>query len=112
MAAGLSGEVTVYRDEDRIRWSTVNENAIKVAFQPSRPERATLFGYEEGSQMPGLPAPARRAALFLGDETVARDVITADGLALFDATVLWATDRAAEEPAAPEQGAADLPEAA
>jgi hypothetical protein len=48
-----------------------------------------LFGYEKGTPMVGLAAPARRVGLFLGDTNAAG--LTAEGLALFDAAVRWAS---------------------
>ncbi|HEX8819661.1 MAG TPA: beta-N-acetylglucosaminidase domain-containing protein [Archangium sp.] len=88
MAAGRSGSVKVYRVPDRLRWGVYGAGAEVVLTLPSAPERAVLFGYEQGAQLVnGSTAPARRAAWFLGDSGV--ETLTGDGLALFDASVRW-----------------------
>ena len=88
MAAGRSGTVRVYRVPDRLRWGTYGAGAEVVSTLPGVPERAVLFGYEQGAQLVnGSAAPARRAAWFLGDSGV--ETLSEDGLALFDASVHW-----------------------
>jgi hypothetical protein len=90
LAAGLDGEVTVYRGADRIRWGTPAPGAETAAVTLADAERAALFGYREGDTMTGMTAPAPRVALFLGDSGIDPAVITDEGLALFDAAVTWA----------------------
>jgi hypothetical protein len=66
-----------------------------------------LDNMPNGTGMVGLAAPARRVGLFLGDEGVDDYVVTADGLALFEATVYWFTGRTAaiDTPASRPEGA-------
>jgi hyaluronoglucosaminidase len=88
MAAGRSGSVKVYKVPDRLRWGVAGAGAEVVMTLPNAPERAVLFGYEQGATLiNGSAAPARRAAWFLGDSGV--ETLTGDGLALFDASVRW-----------------------
>jgi hypothetical protein len=47
-----------------------------------------VFGYQVGSPMVGLAAPARRVGLFI--DSRAATSLTADGAALYDAAVRWA----------------------
>lgn len=91
LAAGLSGAVRVYRGENRLRWGTPAPSADTAATAGDEHGQATLFGYERGAPMIGLTAPARRLALFLGDDAIDPGVVTAEGLRLFDAGVVWAT---------------------
>jgi beta-N-acetylglucosaminidase/Glycosyl hydrolase family 20, domain 2/Bacterial Ig domain len=90
LAAGLSGVVPVYRGADRVRWGTPAPAAETAAVAVDDPAHATLFGYRTGARMLGLTAPAPRVALFLGDEGLDPDVVTDQGVRLFDAAVGWA----------------------
>jgi hypothetical protein len=88
MAAGRSGSVKVYKVPDRLRWGVTGAGAQVVLTMPDAPDRAVLFGYEQGATLiNGSNAPARRAAWFLGDSGV--ESLTGDGLAIFDASVRW-----------------------
>jgi hypothetical protein len=88
LAAGLSGTVPVSTTSGPITWGVPNANAAKVASVAGGSARPTVFGYDHGSSMPGLAAPARRVGLFLGDATAS--TFTAQGGKLFDAAVRWA----------------------
>jgi hypothetical protein len=92
LAAGLSGDTTVYRGKDRLRWARPAAGAEKAAAPPGEPDDAALFGYRTGDPMVGMKAPAPRVALFLSDEGLTRDVVTGDAVRLFDASVRWALD--------------------
>jgi hyaluronoglucosaminidase len=92
MAAGRSGSVKVYKVPDRLRWGVVGAEAQVVLTMPNAADRAVLFGYEQGATLvSGTPAPARRAAWFLGDNGV--ESLSTDGLAIFDASVRWLLGR-------------------
>jgi Big-like domain-containing protein/carboxypeptidase family protein/beta-propeller repeat-containing protein/IPT/TIG domain-containing protein len=90
MAAGLTGTQTVVTTATNFTWGKPNTNAARIAALTNDATRFAIFGYAEGSAMPGLEAPARRVALFLTDTTAAS--FNANGGALFDATVKWATE--------------------
>ncbi|AXK31440.1 hypothetical protein DVA86_01050 [Streptomyces armeniacus] len=90
LAAGLDGDVDVYRGEDRIRWGTPARTAETAAVTADEDEYATVFGYRKGDRMVDTTAPAARVALFLGDDAIAPGVTTDEGLRLFDAAVRWA----------------------
>ena len=89
MAAGLSGTVTVASSAADFMWGAPNGNALVIATLAGDAGRAAIFGYEAGAAMPGLTAPARRVGLFLMDATPT--VLNANGWALFDAAVAWAS---------------------
>jgi hypothetical protein len=91
LAAGLSGLVTVTTARTALTWGKPTAGAVVVARLPSNTSRIVIFGYEKGTQMIGLSAPGRRVGLFLGDTAAAR--LTADGWALFEAAVRWASGR-------------------
>lgn len=92
MAAGLSGTQTVVTTATTFTWGKPNTNAARVAALTNDATRFAIFGYDAGTTMPGLEAPARRGALFLTDTTAANFNPPATGGLLFDAAVKWATE--------------------
>jgi glucose/arabinose dehydrogenase len=88
LAAGLSGAATV-SSATTFTWGVPNANAVVVARPPSNATRASIFAYERGAGMVGLPAPGRRVGLFLHDTAAAS--LTASGRSLVDAALRWAT---------------------
>ena len=90
LAAGLSGSTPVVGAASSFTWGKPNANAFRVATLNGDATKYVIFGYEVGAAMPGLPAPARRVALFLSDATAAG--LNAGGWSLFDAAVKWAAD--------------------
>lgn len=89
LAAGRSGLVTVTTERTTLSWGKPAAGAAIVARLPANASRSMIFAYEKGMGMVGLTAPARRVGLFLGDTAAVR--LTADGWALFDAAVRWAS---------------------
>ena len=89
MAAGLTGTATVVSAASSFTWGKPNTNAAKIASLTSDATKITIFGYETGVAMAVLPAPARRVGFFLTDTNGAN--LTANGQALFDAAIKWAT---------------------
>jgi hypothetical protein len=87
LAAGLTGTVEVYKGPNRLRWGVPPDTADRAAVLPDEPTRATLFGYDTGTAMVGLDAPAPRVALFLGDDGLDPAVVTEEAVRLFDAAV-------------------------
>jgi hypothetical protein len=90
MAAGFSGTITVYSNSSPGRFNFVKPNSHMqiVATQAGFPNRAVICGYEEGSPMFGLIAPARRVSLFLPETDVTN--ATPNAWTLFDASIAWA----------------------
>ncbi len=92
LAAGLAGTVGVLSGPGTMSFGIPGPGALWIATVPGLPTRAVAFAYEAGKPMPGLPAaPARRAALHLWDDS--GPSMTEAGWALFDALVLWATEK-------------------
>jgi hypothetical protein len=89
MAAGLSGTVSVNTTATALSWGAPAASAAVVATQIGTPGRAVIFGYDTAATMVGLAAPARRVGFFLGNATAA--TLTANGSALLNAAVQWAT---------------------
>jgi fibronectin type 3 domain-containing protein len=92
MAAGKSGTVAVVNSGQTFpcTWGVPNSStAIKIASVVGNSTRLSIFGYEKGSVMVGMNAPARRVGFFPGDATAA--VFSANGWALFEAAVRWAS---------------------
>ena len=88
LAAGLTGTVTISNFAAPFAWAKPNANGVKVATLQADAEKATIFGYEGGTSMPGLSAPGRRVGLGMSDDTA--EILTVDGWALFDAAANWA----------------------
>ncbi|MEK7257900.1 MAG: hypothetical protein AAB316_24290, partial [Bacteroidota bacterium] len=90
LAAGLSGTVQVYSASNAMRWGwTTNSSAAKVA-KLGTANRYGVFGYEKGAFMQeGFNAPARRVGLFMDNGTP--QLLTANGIKLFDAAINWAS---------------------
>jgi hypothetical protein len=89
MAAGLSGNVTVYTSSQKMSWGKPNANAETIAVLTGDATRVVIYGYDTGASMySGLTAPAPRVHLFLENSGAA--YLTADGVALFEAAVDWA----------------------
>lgn len=87
MAAGLSGTVQVTSLNTTFGWGVVNANAAKIATLTTDTNKATSFGYANGTVMPGLTAPARRVGFFY---TASSKTLTGEGILLFDNAVKWA----------------------
>jgi hypothetical protein len=88
MAAGLSGNVTVYSSSGTLSWGKPGRHALKVATLTSDTTKTVLYGYEQGTGLVGLRAPARRVGFFLAD--IEATLLTANGRVLFDSAVRWA----------------------
>ncbi len=89
MAAGLKpGLVQFTREPGTLKWAVPTPAAITIAVLPNEEEQRAIFGYEKGSTMEGgFIAPARRTLFPLDNPSF--DDLTEQGLALFDAAVLW-----------------------
>jgi len=61
LAAGLTGLIQP-SGSGPLTWGTPGLHAAWVATASGQPDRAVVFGYDRGVEMPGLVAPARRVA--------------------------------------------------
>lgn len=93
MAAGLRpGLVKFTNHPGTIKWALPPPDAITIAVLPNDPGQHAIFGYEKGAVMYGrFLAPARRVLFPLDNPSF--DDLTPQGLALFDAAVLWAIEK-------------------
>lgn len=89
LAAGRVGSPTVAVSPSTFNWGRPNANAVRIGTLVGQPTKAAIFAYAAGSSMPGLVAPGARVGFFFGDFTAS--VADADGAALFDAAIIWAT---------------------
>jgi hypothetical protein len=84
LAAGLTGNVTVYTKGDRLIWAKPGPTARNIATIVGHPDEIAIFAYAAGASMVnGTVAPARRMGFFIHRNTS----YSADGLKLFDAAV-------------------------
>lgn len=88
LAAGLSGDRTVYTASGAVSWGAPTSEAIKVATVAGNLNQSTIFAYEGNANMAGLLAPSRRVGFFLGDTGAA--ALSDEGQALLDKAVRWA----------------------
>ena len=84
LASGFSGNVTT-ATSGIFNWGKPNANASTVGIVVGDATKTLIFGYETGSVMPGLTAPARRVGFFMNDTTA----LNANGTALLDAAIRW-----------------------
>lgn len=96
LAAGLSaGAHQFVKEADLIKWVKPMPGAVIVATVPGRPDQAAIFGYEKGSTLADESlAPSRRMCFPLDNPQF--DDLTDEGMALFDAAVLWCISKPAE----------------
>ncbi len=89
MAAGLKpGLVKFTNETGTIKWARPTPDATVIATLPNEDEERAIFGYAKGATMDGgFLAPARRTLFPL--DNPAFDDLTPQGVALFDATVMW-----------------------
>jgi len=93
LAAGLSGTVVVYTANKEITWGKVAPTAEVVATLAGDPRGATIYVYRKGATLyDGTPAAGLRVNFFLEDDNVTGtpNLMTADGLKLFDTAVSFA----------------------
>ena len=91
LSAGFSGVVNTTTIPANLSWGVVGSDAIVAATVLGDSTRATIFGYEAGSELAnGSTTPARRVGFYLGVN--ASENWTADGRVLFAAAVFWALD--------------------
>jgi len=89
LAAGLTGTAQVVSTSGWVRWGTPPAGATVVATLAGDASKATIFAYDVGDTLTTGTAAGRRVGLFLDDDSAAD--LTADGWALFDAAVAWAS---------------------
>ncbi|XEC96126.1 hypothetical protein AB6A23_06080 [Paenibacillus tarimensis] len=92
LAAGLKGEVAVYKENGSIQYAEPGEEAFVIAVAGDDDRKAVLFGYEKGSNNAlDEPVPARQLFFYMpsGQESN----MSADGWKLLDAAVHWAVDK-------------------
>ncbi len=100
LAAGLKGEVRVFKQQQSMRWCKPAENALMPAtVAGSKQNKAAVTAFETGSALPrmGSPAPNRRVSLFMGLFAVTE--LTDAGWRLFDAAIEWAAEGKPLDPA-------------
>lgn len=90
LSAGLpaSTSQTIYTIGEWTSWGTPASGAVVIGRLAGSSNRATLFGYDAGSQMVGRTAPARRVRFFLRDNQAVW--LTSTGWNLFEAAITWA----------------------
>jgi hypothetical protein len=90
LAAGLSGTVVVYTENKEISWGKVAKTAEVVATLAGDPTGAAIYVYRKGAVLhDGTMAAGLRVNFFLEDDnkTGTPNLMTADGLKLFDTAV-------------------------
>jgi hypothetical protein len=106
MAAGLpAGVANVYVRQAPMSWGKPGPGSTTIATIYGQPEKAAIFGYEQGATMDyEALAPARRVMLFLGNDGFAN--LSPQGLRLFDAAIDWAVTAPVMRRGDPDAGAA------
>ncbi len=111
LAAGLSGNVTLATSASTWIWAKPGAQAKVIARRIDDPTKAALFTYEPGATLfDGTVAAAPRAAFFAGNNST--PALNTEGWRLFDALVLWATQKQNSHcalPCAPSQACVNGP---
>lgn len=90
LAAGFSGDVTVYTKSGEVFWGIPSPAAIKVASVKGNPGRPVTFVYAAGAMMVGgKVAPAKRVQFFLGAHLTPDRWLNPAGLKMLDAAIDW-----------------------
>jgi hypothetical protein len=85
LAAGLTGNVSVYTKGDRLIWAKPGPAAKKIATIVGHADEVAIFAYAAGAAMATGTAPAKRMGFFIHRNTD----YSADGSKLFDAAVAY-----------------------
>jgi hypothetical protein len=90
LTAGLSGTVTVYTAMSGLCWGVPGPGALRVATVNGNENEVAIYAYPKGAMMANnATAPAKRVFYFVR-ESDTEDLLTEDGLKLFDAAVAYA----------------------
>ena len=95
LAAGLEGTVKVYQEPKQITWGKVGKNAKVIATLTGEKSAAVIYIYDQGAKLfDGTTATGMRIGIFLedDDETGTANLMTVEGLSLFDAAVKFALE--------------------
>jgi hypothetical protein len=95
LAAGLKGNVQVYQEPKQITWGKVGKGAKVIATLTGEKSAAVIYIYDKCAKLfDGTTAAGMRIGIFLedDDETGTANLMTEDGLRLFDAAVLFALE--------------------
>jgi hypothetical protein len=91
IAAGRTGSPSLYTSSQANNaYGIIGGGGVKVAGVPGSSTQSAIFAYEAGVAMVGGNAPARRVGFSLSDATY--PALTVDGLAMFQAAVIWARE--------------------
>lgn len=99
LAAGLEGNVEVYREPRQVTWGKVVKGATVVATLSDNTAGAVIYFFEEGSELyDGTTAAGMRIGFFIEEENITgtSNYLTEDGLRLFDAAVKFALESGIE----------------
>jgi hypothetical protein len=89
LTAGLKGNVTVYNAQFAVSFGVPGGDALRGANVAGNNNQFALYAYRSGAKMANnATAPAKRVFFFMRDSAIA-NLLTADGLKLFDAAVAF-----------------------
>jgi hypothetical protein len=92
IAAGFTGDVTIYSRTGEVFWGVPSAAAIKVASVKGNAMRSVMFGYPAGAMMATKPAPGKRFQFFFGGHAVPQQYMNAAGLKLLAAAIDWCVE--------------------
>ena len=91
LAAGLSGNVTVYSMPGRLAWGVPANSATSVATVVGTANQRVIFAYDKGAMMVSGTAAARRLGYFIRENPI--NNLGLNALTLLDAAVAWLTEQ-------------------
>jgi hypothetical protein len=93
LTAGLKGNVTVFNAQFPVSFGVPGGGAVAGATVAGKDNQLALYAYREGDRLANnARAPANRVFFFMRDSAIA-NLLTADGLKLFDAALNVAISR-------------------
>ncbi len=97
LAASFSGMVKVGKKPIRMAWGSPSGDGFCIASPEAGSGKCGILAYEAGTAMLDQTAPARRVGLFPSSR---EEVLTEEGLVLFDTAVDWAVQHVDDDFAA------------
>jgi hypothetical protein len=97
IASGRFDHVKICQREGLLAWGKPRKKGSLIAALTDHPERAAIFAYEEGDQMYGVTAPARRVGIFLTQQLASIMDDSDAGWEFFDAAVEWAASHGPDQ---------------
>ena len=69
ITSGISGDVQIFTQDKTIGWGMPVGGGTSLGHAPGVSQKSMLFVYDDGDQMNGMTAPARRVGMYMRNGT-------------------------------------------